>query len=74
MLRNRVQAREEKSAQACGFCNPLQGTEIPLVSLVMSRGKRFESARRLFIFPANSVKNEKPTMLVSRALSAVRQQ
>jgi hypothetical protein len=39
----------------------------------MSRGKRFESARRLS-FSCKTSKNEKPTKFVSRALSAVPQQ
>ena len=44
---NTGQGRERKAAYLWGICNPLHTPATPDGSLVMSRGKRFESARRL---------------------------
>src|SRR3712207_3790685 len=41
-----------------GDCKSVQTPATPYLSLVMSRGKRFESARRLSFLPAKSVKTE----------------
>jgi hypothetical protein len=44
---NTLQPVAEKTAWKCGICNPRQAPATLDRSLVMSRGKRFESARRL---------------------------
>jgi hypothetical protein len=46
---NTGQSREQEIAYLCGICPPLQHPAITDRTLVMSRGKRFESARRLLI-------------------------
>jgi Ketopantoate reductase PanE/ApbA len=38
--------------------DPLQAPATPELSLVAGAGQRFESARRLFVFPANTAKTE----------------
>ena len=55
---NPKQAGERKIAQECGICKPVQNPATHDRSLVMSRGKRFESARRLLVFPANPLKTK----------------
>jgi hypothetical protein len=57
---NGRQTREKNPAYLSGFCKCVQSLETPRISLVMSRGKRFESARRLSDFPANPVKTRSP--------------
>ena len=44
---NNRQYREQKTLFLCGICKPLQPSATTDRALVMSRGKRFESARRL---------------------------
>src|SRR5215217_5121189 len=44
------------TAYLCGICKPLQ-TPATLDRILVKRlGQRFESARRFFVFPANTVK------------------
>jgi hypothetical protein len=40
----------------------------------MRLGQRFESARRLSVFPAKPIKIEEPTIMLQRVLAAVGQQ
>jgi hypothetical protein len=47
---NRMQVRVEDSAHLRRICKIAQSSETPRISLLMSRGKRFESARRLSLF------------------------
>jgi hypothetical protein len=51
----------------CGNCKPAQ---TPDGSLVMSRGKRFESARRLFVSPAKRARTEIPHVCVGSFVSS----
>src|SRR5918998_6339568 len=47
---NSGQCREQKTRCLCGNCKPLQRSATTDRALVKRVGKRFESARRLFIF------------------------
>src|SRR5919112_5964304 len=56
---NRGQCREQKTLCLYGICKPVQPSATTDRTLVMSRGKRFESARRLSRIGLSKLNNRK---------------
>src|SRR5215210_451177 len=64
ILRNSGQLRGQITAYLCGIRNPVQTSTTTDRTLVMSRGKRFESARRLSRFRVDKRNTRKREALV----------
>jgi hypothetical protein len=56
---NTQQTRDKKAAHLCGICKLLQTPATHELSLVKRLGQRFESARRLFLFPIDKLDTQK---------------